>query len=103
MAVGAEPHDATTQCNGRRITNGTGLEQIELMGLGLCLIHSSVWPKLKAPYFRYAMLDRGNGPELVGEDSYFFNALLGAGIPAFVDHDLSNECGPITEITLTLR
>lgn len=82
---------------------GTGLEQVPMSGMGLCLINGSVWPKLKVPYFRYAMMDRGNGPEMVGEDSYFFNSLVVAGIPAFVDHDLSNECGHIAEVVLTLR
>jgi hypothetical protein len=81
-------------------TRAKALEQVDLLGLGVCLIAMSVFDRLRAPYFRYALMDRGAGVELVGEDYGFFNTLLSAGIPAYVDHALSMEVGHVSETVL---
>lgn len=62
------------------------IEQVQLMGLGLCLVSAEVMRGLPRPWFRF---------EGAGEDTYFFSKLSQAGVPVFVDHGLSWEIGHI--------
>lgn len=76
---------------------GNGLEPIGLLGLGFCLTRAEVYSKLRKPWFEFA---RNRDGERVTEDAYFFFGLREAGVPVYVDHDLSREVGHITETVL---
>ena len=88
-------------CNYRRRIGGgtivepkTGLEQVARLGLGVCLVHRSVFEKVPPLWFQF------EGAK--GEDDYFFDKAAEAGIPTYCDHDLSREVGHIGETVLRL-
>lgn len=88
-------------CNYRRRLGGgtivepkTGLEQVERLGLGVCLVHRSVFTTVEPLWFQF------EGAK--GEDDYFFDKAAAAGIVAYCDHDLSKEIGHIAETVLLL-
>jgi hypothetical protein len=83
------------------IEPGEGLEEVQSMGLGFCLVHRSVIERLTGdePLF-WLGIDADGG--VVGEDVWFFRKLRAAGIRLFVDHDLSREVGHISEVELRL-
>jgi hypothetical protein len=62
------------------------IERVDVMGLGVCLVHSEVFAKLARPWFRF---------ERAGEDAYFFAMTNRAGIEVCVHHGLSWEVGHI--------
>jgi len=82
------------------IEAGSGLERVDYLGLGLCLINSQIFDSLKHPWFRTTIGENGKVEE--GEDGFFFAALRRAGVPVFVHHDLSEEVGHLAERELRL-
>lgn len=68
------------------------LEQVDSMGLGVCLMNSDVFRAIEKPWF---------APDINGEDGYFFLKLRAAGIPVYVDHQLSAGIGHIGERVYT--
>jgi hypothetical protein len=57
------------------------------------LIAMDVFEKISAPWFATPWIkDRGC---FMGEDSFFCQRLHEAGIPLFIDHDLSKQVGHI--------
>lgn len=70
-----------------------GLETVEAMGLGLALLDMHALGDCDAsvgevyPWFAHAYV---NGRH-VGEDTVFCRHLVNAGIPIYVDHDLSKQ------------
>jgi hypothetical protein len=65
------------------------LEEVTGIGFGLCLIQTDIFKQLPQPWFEF----RWN-PEAkthIGEDLVFGNACRDAGIPLYIDHDLSRE------------
>lgn len=71
----------------------TGIEEVEGIGFGLCLTHTSVFEDVPKPWFWYHWL-----PDLqqhVGEDIYFCAKAREAGHSVWVDHDLSKHVGHI--------
>lgn len=82
------------------------LEQVDSMGLGLCLVSAAALELLRrhqgrdviAPVFQSVMIEEGpDRVNVVGEDVYFFDQLRAAGVPVFIDHRLSMEVGHIGE------
>jgi hypothetical protein len=76
-----------------------GIEEVLHIGLGVCLVHASVFQALKQPYFVETVAEDGITP--IGEDVSLMHAARTAGFPAFVDHSLSMEVGHIAETILT--
>jgi hypothetical protein len=95
---------STAVAGGERVVPAAGLQQVDANGLGLCLVDMRVLDKLKRhaeatatpllPLFREVWAE---GPKLMGEDFYFCNRLTAAGVPIFIDHDLSRQVGHIDE------
>lgn len=69
--------------------NSTGLEEVLHIGLGVCLLRLEDIKEIKAPRFTMAWDDdlKCYG----GEDVFFAKKLREAGVPCYVDHDLSLE------------
>jgi len=82
--------------NGRRIPTtreSSGLEQVDTIGLAVMLMRASIVHRLSRPWFRHGYdedLERD-----IGEDIMFCRALTTAGVPIFIDHDVSKEIGHI--------
>jgi hypothetical protein len=86
------------------------IEEVDHLGLGLCLINARVFDVLQAkaeedgestflPLFKFEeMADRVG---LRGEDVYFFDKCKAAGLPIHCDHGLSWEVGHCMEMLLT--
>lgn len=72
--------------NGKR-----GIEQVWRLGCGVMLIDLSIFTTLPKPWFN--MEYRAEHDDFVGEDWFFCEQLERAGIPIFVDHELSLEIG----------
>jgi len=66
-----------------------GLEQVETVGFGVILIRASVFKRLGWPWFCQPWVE--NVQRWVGEDIYFCGRCQEAGIPIYIDHDLSWE------------
>ena len=92
-----EPFTPTAVKDGELLWLGQGVEEVDVLGLGVCLIAAEVFRAVPQPWFRYV---HHNG-KLHGEDTVFFLSARKAGFPAHVDHDLS--VGHIGERLLTLR
>jgi hypothetical protein len=75
-----------------------GLEKVDSIGFGACLIETAILGRLPAdrPWFWF---DRTEAGDDIGEDVYFCGLLKDAGAPPFVDHDLSRACGHIGNFT----
>lgn len=74
--------------------DSTGLARVDALGFGMVLMDlNAIKPILpdpeKEPWFWYHWQDSG---QLVGEDVYFCRLLERAGIPIYVDQDLSKLC-----------
>lgn len=66
-----------------------GLEAVDCLGLGVCLVKAGVFSCLPRPWFFF---DRH------GEDAYFCALAKTAGIQPMLDHGLSMEIGHIGEV-----
>jgi hypothetical protein len=69
--------------------DSTGLEECAANGLGVALIHRTVFEQTPKPWFYIPYLPEQDGHW--GEDVWFCNQVRKAGFPVFVDHDLSKE------------
>ena len=70
----------------RKLTQSVGIEKAWRVGCGVMLIETEVFRRIEPPYF-FNGWDPVEG--LVGEDWYFLEKAEAAGIPLYVDHDLS--------------
>lgn len=70
-----------------------GLEQVDRVGTGIMLIRMDVFERIAEPWF--AFLWEGPGREYQGEDWCLCEQIEDAGIPIFVDHDVSKKVGHI--------
>ena len=75
----------------------TGLEDVEFMGFGVCLIDLSILEKIPEPWFE------GTSPEgfYLGEDVAFCDLVREAGEKVWIDHDLSKQVGHLAQTILT--
>lgn len=71
----------------------SGLEQVAVLGTGLMLINTRVFGMIEPPLFLMPYLPETK--TYLGEDVYFSRKAREAGIPIFVDHDLSKLVGHI--------
>ena len=69
------------------VPKATGLEAVKIVGLGLCLMRTSILPKLSRPWF-LTVFENGR---FLGEDYFFFRAVREANISVYIDHALSME------------
>lgn len=68
------------------------IERVDLMGLGVCLVHADVMRQLERPWFVF---------QKPGEDAHFFAKANRAGIGVYVDHALSWEVGHVGQHVYT--
>lgn len=66
----------------------SGLEQVDRVGTAVMLIDMRVFEAIDLPYFLFEQ-DPESPPGMIGEDIYFCDKLKEAGIPLYIDHDLS--------------
>lgn len=77
---------------------GPGLDEVDTLGLGVCLMRASLFRRLERPWFNFEIKPDRSGH--IGEDVALFRALRRLGVAVFVDHGLSMEVGHIAEQTL---
>jgi len=82
-----------------------GLEQVEGIGSAVCLIKREVYEKLERPWYATPWREDGATGELamVGEDMYLCGLCYNAGIPIYIDHDISWQIGHIGEHEYTME
>lgn len=89
---------------------GMGVQEVDHLGLGFCLMDMRVFGALEAkaeadgkehfwPLFRIDPTE--DGIRFIGEDVYFFKRIREAGVPVHCDHDLSWDVGHISDQILT--
>jgi hypothetical protein len=71
----------------------TGVEEADTMGMGFVLIETGIFADVGEPCFRANPAAKG----WPGEDIDFFRRVRGLGIPIFVDHDVSQHIGHVSE------
>jgi hypothetical protein len=71
------------------LQSSKGYQQVRRVGTGIMAIKAEVLGKLPKPWFAVAW----DGEKEVGEDYYFCDLCHEAGVPVFVDHDLSKRIG----------
>lgn len=76
----------------------TGLEAVDALGFGVLFMRTDVVKSLARPWFRHGLNAAGGD---VGEDIMFCRAVRAAGVPIYVDHDLSKDVGHIGQRTYT--
>ena len=64
-----------------------GVEQVETLGFGVVLIKAEVFKKIEWPWFGQPWVEEAQ--KFLGEDTYFCGRCHEAGIPIYIDHDLS--------------
>jgi hypothetical protein len=70
-----------------------GLQQIQSLGAALMLVKMGVFSVIPAPWFATPWVKYSS--QFMGEDAFFCAKLREAGIPLFIDHDLSKMVGHI--------
>ena len=68
-----------------------GVEQVWRIGCGVLLLDLEVFAQLPKPWFSIEYNQERK--DFVGEDWYLCEKLQAAGIPIYVDHDVSREIG----------
>lgn len=76
-----------------------GLEEVWRIGFGMMLIDLSILPQLERPYFGLKWHEEIK--DWTGEDWWFCERLEKAGIPIYIDHDLSRDVGHLGEFEYT--
>lgn len=78
-----------------------GLRPVKHMGLGLCMIDMRVFEILDFPYFMFEPTK--DGFKFKGEDVYFFEKCIAAGLTPMVDMGLSEKCKHVGDFEYTLK
>lgn len=95
------PHEFTAAgLDGTHLRPGSGLESVMSMGMGLCLVRTSIFENLPRPWFQVTIREDG---VVIGEDFYFFRSLRAAGFKIYVDHDLSAGVGHVGQRVYTAK
>lgn len=76
--------------------DSTGLEAVDVVGMGVLLMRTDVLAGLPRPWFRHGQNGAGGD---IGEDIVFCQALRAAGHQIYIDHDLSKEVGHVGQRT----
>lgn len=74
-------------------TGKTGYEQVDRVGMAVCLIDLSIFMDLPEPWFNFEWHPKRK--RLIGEDYYFCRLLARHNIPIIIDHDASQHIGHI--------
>jgi hypothetical protein len=77
-------------------TGQKGVQEVDSIGMGMCLIKTDVFKKIPQPWFDMAWID-GN---YQGEDISFCNHAKENGYKIYVDHDLSQQVHHVGDIFL---
>jgi hypothetical protein len=75
------------------------LQEVDSIGLGVCLIRTEVYRRLPEPWFTFPIKEGRHR----GEDVAFCEAARAAGFKVYVDHDLSRQVGHIAEVALGFK
>lgn len=67
--------------------DSTGLERVISVGFGVMLTKAEVFHQLEAPFFATPFIPELN--RYAGEDTHFCGKCYEAGVPIYIDHDLS--------------
>jgi hypothetical protein len=81
------------------LARSRAVEPVDGVGLGVCLMRTSVFDRLEPPYFQLELKPDGSG--YVSEDFTLFRRLKQAGVEAWVDHGLSWKIGHIGDLIYT--
>jgi len=76
-----------------------GLQQVWRVGTGVMLVETRVFNSLPQPWFDIPWNEELQ--DYTGEDWTFCNRLEAAGIPIWIDHDLSRHIGHVGSFTYT--
>lgn len=89
----------TAIINGESVVsaNKTGIQEVDSIGMGVCLIKMDVFKKLPKPWFS---MPWQNGGYYVGEDIYFCGLAKSYGYSIWIDHDLSQKVHHIGDVRL---
>lgn len=70
--------------------DSTGIEEVQSVGFGCCLIRAEVFDAMPRPWFDTYWYQKEDGRRLIiGEDVYFCHKARHAGFKIYIDHDLS--------------
>jgi hypothetical protein len=78
----------------------SGTQQVAYCGMGVMLVDMKVFDSLELPFFAIQPQPPDNVKH-IGEDVYFCKKLAEAGIPIFIDHDLSKQVAHIGKFEYT--
>ena len=79
----------------------TGLVEVDVIGLAVVAIDLDVFRRLPEPWFHHQWIERSQRHG--GEDAWFARITREAGIPIYVDLDLSQEIGHVGEKVFMLE
>jgi hypothetical protein len=74
--------------------DSTGLEEVDALGFGVCLVARPVLEKIPYPWSDTVFREKEQ--DWIGDDVYFFDKVRAHGFTVYADHDLSKEvrhCG----------
>jgi len=96
------PHRPTASKANQRVSSlgKSGVQEVDTIGFGVCLIRTEVFRSLEMPWFMFGY--NPNIGDFVGEDVFFFARAKEAGFPCFVDHELSQDVRHIGEVELDI-
>lgn len=95
MRVGPPFDYVALNLQGERCFTGpdsTGLEEVLYTGYGVTLMDMAIFDKIEKPYFETPWI---NGCTYATTDAYLGEKVRNAGIPIYVDHDLSQNVGHV--------
>jgi len=95
MRVGPPFEFTALAMDGMRVFTGPkspGLERCMYTGYGVTLMSMEIFERVEAPWFEMSWLGDGN---YATTDSYLAHKVREAGIPIYVDHDLSQKIGHV--------
>lgn len=79
----------------------TGLEKVDTVGLAVAVTHVALFKRLAVPWFSTPWVDSES--KHVGEDVFFCARCAEAGVPIYVDHDLSWAVGHIGDYEFGMK
>lgn len=68
-------------------SESTGLQEVDILGLGLVCVTKEALEKIGYPWFDFITIS----DSIMGEDEYFFGKARSSGFDVWLDHDLSKH------------